>query len=165
MYNLDSEMVRGGTVCLSKAGLAEGTNANTLKTVAPNGAGVDYCIDGIMYHFTDRDNLVMTACALQTLLYSCLYLVTMNATSLADTVNGLTVVKGTQRLTADVTSGKHPLFWPQPTAVTECPIGGFRIDTTTVAFTSGTTDLAAIVAAGTVTYYDLFSIPTDPITS
>ena len=85
MFNLSSEMVRGGTLCLTKAGLAEGTNANTLKTAAPNGAGTDYCIDGIIYTFTDRDNLVMTACAVQALLTSCLYLVTMNATSLADT--------------------------------------------------------------------------------
>ena len=158
-------MVRGGTVCLSKAGLAEGTNANTLKTAAPNGAGIDYCIDGIMYHFTDRDNLVMTALAIQPDAYSCLYLVTMNATSLADTVNGLTIVKGTQRLTADVISGRYPLHWPQPSAVTECPIGGFRIDTDGVTFTCGTTDLAAVVAAGTVTYYDLFAVPTAPITS
>ena len=164
MYNLDDQAVRGGNICLSKAGLAEGTNANTLKTAAPNGAGVDYCIDGVNYHYADRDNLVMDACVIQPLLYSCLYLVTLNITSLADTVNGLTITKGTQRLTADVSSGRYPLWWPLlPDG--ECPIGAFRIDTTTVTFTCGSTDLAAIVAAGTVTYYDLMSLPTSPITS
>jgi len=159
-----SDLVRGGTCCLSKAGLAEGTNAATLVTAAPNGTGIDYCINAIMYTYTDRDNLVMDACAIQPLLYSCLYLVTLNATSLADTTSGLTIVKGIQRLTADITSGKHVLDWPVP-AENECPIGAFRIDTTTVTFTSGTTDLAAIVAAGTVTYYDLFAVPDTPITS
>jgi len=165
MYNLSSEMVRGGTVCKSKAGLAEGGNAATLLTAAPNGVGIDYCIDGIFYHYTDRDDLVMDACVIQPDLYSCLYLVTLNTTSLTDTVDGLTIVKGIQRLTVDVTSGRYPLHWPQPSAVTECPIGGFRIDNDGVSFTSGTTDLAAVVAAGTVSYYDFYAIPTEPITS
>ena len=51
---------RSGTLCLSKAGLAEGTNAATIKTAAPNGAGIDYAIEGILYHKADGDNVAMT---------------------------------------------------------------------------------------------------------
>ena len=165
MINASSEMIRGGTVCLSQAGLAEGSASATVAIAALNGAGVDYCIDGIMYHYADEASLLLTACTVQPLLYSCLYLLTLNATSEADGTSGGTLTKGTQRLTADITSGKYVLEWPQPPATTECPVGAFRIDTTTVLYTSGTTDHAAIVAAGTVTYYDLFAVPDTPLTS
>ena len=48
MFNL-SELVRGGTVCVTKAGLAEGTNTATLKMAAPNGLGVEYAIGGLRW--------------------------------------------------------------------------------------------------------------------
>lgn len=155
--NLSSEQVRGGTICLGKAGLAEGTNAATLKTVAADGTTfINYAINGILYVKADTDNIAMTALAQQADLTSCLYLVTLTSAGV------LAITKGTERLTADVTSGKYVLEWPKPAADT-CPIGGFRIDNSAGTFTSGTTDLGA----GTVTdtYYDFFAVPDDPITS
>lgn len=146
----------GGTFCLSKAGLAEGTNANTIKTVAPNGAGIDYCIDGLMYHKAEGDNIAMTALAQQADLTSCLYLVQINA---AGTIS---LKKGTERLTADLANDKFALEWPDPDA-SNCPIGGFKVVNSGGTFTSGTTDLGA----GTVTdtFYDFFAIPPAGLTS
>lgn len=154
MFNL-SELVRGGTLCLSKAGLAEGTNANTIKIAAPNGAGVDFAINGLIYHKADTDNIAMTALAEQAALYSCLYLVEL------DTAGTLYIKKGTAVLTASV--GNSPLDWPEPTE-DRCAIGGFRIDTASgYTFTSGTTDLGA--TGITDTYYDFIAVPDTPIVS
>lgn len=156
--NMD-ELIRGGTFCCSKAGLAEGTNANTLKTAAPNGAGTDFCIDGIMYHDVDADNQAMTALAAQAVLTTCIYLVTVNGSA----TPALTITKGTEQLTADLTAGTHTLAWPTPPA-DSCPIGAFKVAcASTATFTSGTTDLSA--ANLTVVYYDLASVPTAPLTS
>jgi len=158
MLNM-SELARGGTKCHGKAGLAEGAGAHTLLILAADGtAFLNYSINGIAYVKADTDNIAMTALVVQPDLYSCLYLVTLNAGG------DLAIVKGVQRLTADVTSGKNPLQWPVPAEDT-CPIGGFRIDTDGITFTSGTTDLAAVAAAGTVTYYDFARVPDTPIVS
>jgi hypothetical protein len=156
-------MVRGGTLCLSKAGLVEGSSANKIQTAAPNGLAIDYCIDGILYYFTDVDDIDMDACVIQPELYSCLYLCTLNADSEGDTTAGMTITKGKQVLTADLTSGEVVLEWPQlPDG--ECPIGAFRIDTASgYTFTSGSTDLSA--TGLTETYYDLVAIPDAPMTS
>jgi hypothetical protein len=152
MFNL-SELVRGGTLCLSKAGLAEGTNSNTIKINAPNGAGIDFAIGGLLYHKADTDNIAMTALAIQPELYSCLYLVEI------DHDGAVALKKGTQVLTADV--GNTPLNWPDPTAGS-CAIGGFRIDCATgYTFTSGSTDLSA--TGLTETYYDFIAVPDSPI--
>jgi hypothetical protein len=149
--------VRGGTMCLSKAGLAEGTNANTIKTAAPNGAGIDFVIDGIAYHLADGDNIAMTALDAQAALTTCLYLVTVNA---AGTV---AMVKGDEVLTASLSGGDAVLRWPEP-AAGYCPIGAIKIATAAATtFTSGTTDLSA--TGITDTYYDLMTIPPQPLTS
>lgn len=155
MNNL-SNGVFGGTLCLSKAGLAEGTNANTIKTAAPNGAGIDFCIDGLMYHKADTDNIAMTALAAQADLTSCLYLVQITS---GGTVS---IKKGTERLTADVANDEYLLEWPQPDA-SNCPIGGFKVVTSGGTFTSGTTDLSD--GAVTDTYYDFFAIPPAGLTA
>jgi hypothetical protein len=154
--NLSGEMVRGGTVCMVKAGLGIGSTPAQLSIAAPNGAGVDYCINGYAYHLADDASVAMSAMAVQADLTSCLYLV------LLDSSGTLTTVKGEEELTADVTSNKNVLAWPQPTEDT-CPIGAFRVDNDGGTFTGGTTSLAA----GTVTdtYYDFFAIPDSPITS
>ena len=39
---------RGGTFCLSNAGLAIGSTASQIAIAAPNGAGVDYCSIGLV---------------------------------------------------------------------------------------------------------------------
>ena len=155
MDNL-SEQVRGGTICLSKAGLAIATTTTKAKTVAPNGAGVDFAIKGILYHLADADNNVVFTAATQAALYSILYLVCITS------ANVITAVPGTAVLTADITSGKSVLNWPAPTANT-CPIGGIRVDAGTSAFVAATTALTG--GTVTVTYYDLFAVPDTPITS
>ena len=154
MYNL-SEAVKGGTVCLSKAGLAVGSAGATVDIAAPNGAGVDFAIDGKIYHKADTANNAITAAAVQAVSSSCLYLVQINASGTVSTV------KGTAVLTANV--GNEPLNWPDP-AADNCPIGAFRIDTdSTHTYTAGTTENGA--AGITDTYYDLFAIPPAPLTA
>jgi len=148
---------RGGTACFSRAGLAEGTNANTIQIAAPNGAGIDYSIDGIGYHKADTDNIAMTALAQQADLTTCLYLVQI------DSGGTVSLVKGDEVLTADLTNGKTALHWPRPDA-SKCPIGAIKVATSGTTFTSGTTDLGA--AGITDSYYDfLGAMPVAPLTS
>jgi len=154
MINL-SEAHRGATMCFSKAGLAEGTNAHTIKTAAPNGAGVDFAINGLLYHLADADNIDPTACDEQAADTTCLYLVTVNAAGTVDTI------KGTEILTATLTAGDGVVHWPEPAANT-CAIGAIKV-VTTAAFTMATTDLGA--GAVTDTYYDFLTIPVEPLTS
>lgn len=148
---------RGGTLCLSKAGLAEGTNANTIKTAAPNGAGTDYCINGLLYHKADTDNIAMTALAAQAALTTCLYLVQANA---AGTIS---MKKGTEVLNTDLAAGNAVLHWPLPDA-SNCALGFIKVKCANAAtFTSGTTDLSATDV--TATYYDVLVPPPAPLTS
>ncbi len=129
-----SELVRGGTFCLSKAGLAVDTDENDLKIAAPNGAGVDYVINGILYHKADTTGIDTNTASIQAASTSCLYLVCL------DSSGTLSIVKGDEVATADITSGKEVLTWPTPTEDT-CCIGAIRIDTATdVTFTMGTDD-------------------------
>lgn len=135
--------------CFSKAGLAEGTNANTIKTAAPNGAGIDYSVNGVLYHKADTDNIAMTACAAQADLSTCYYLITINA---AGTV---VITKGTEKLTDGgvFTADDLPA---QPDD--SCVIGLMKIVTSGGTFTSGTTDLSG--TGVTDTFYDLACYPT-----
>lgn len=155
--NLSGELVRGGTVCMSKAGLAIGTTPEELAFSAPNGAGVDYCINGYSHYLISDVTVAMSAMAVQADETSCLYLV------LLDSSHNLTTVKGKERLTADITSNKYVLEWPQPTEDT-CPIGAFRVDNDGQTYTGATT---ALTPSGTitVTYYDFFAVPSAPLTA
>lgn len=148
----------GATMCFSKAGLDEGTNAGTFKTAAPNGAGIDYAIAGLAYHKADGDNIAMTAHAAQAALTKCLYLVQINAAGTFSTK------KGVEELTADLTAGKRVLHWPQPDSG-NCPVGGFKVALANAAtFTAGTTDFSATDV--TVTDYDFAGgMPNAPLTS
>lgn len=141
----DTLAFSGQTGCFAKAGLAEGTNAATIKTAAPNGAGIDYAIDGIAYHKADTDNIAVTAHAQQAVSTSCLYLVQI------DSAGTISTKKGNEELTADLGINKS-LQWPFPDDG-KCPIGGYKValDASTT-FTNGTTDLGA--AGVTDTYYD-----------
>lgn len=127
------------TACLSKAGLAEGTNAATIQIAAPNGAGIDFAIGGVLYHKADTDNIALTAAAAQADGTTCWYLICINA---AGTVSS---VKGTDD--GDI---------PEPTSGT-CPIGAIKVVTDGGTFTAGTTDLGD--AAVTDTYYDFMHVP------
>jgi hypothetical protein len=122
-----------GTRCMDSAGLAEGTNANTLKTAR----AISYMIDGQLYYKGATDNIAMTACAAQADGTTCLYLVTINASG---TVK---VTKGTDDVTTALPACPED----------ECPIGAFKIVTDGATFTSGTDDLGG--ASFTDTYADI----------
>jgi len=148
---------RNATMCFSKAGLAEGTNANTIKIAAPNGAGVDYSIKGIMYHAADADNIAMTALAQQAVLTTCLYLVCL------DSSGNLSITKGTEVLKAKYDAGDAVLDWPV-VPDNKCAIGAFKIDlASTATFTCGSVDLGA--ANVTDTYFDLSTVPSIPLSA
>lgn len=149
---------RGATACFAKAGLAEGTNANTIKINAPNGAGIDFAINGIAYHKADTDNIAVTAHSVQAVSTKCLYLVQIDSSGTVSTK------KGTEVLTADLTAGTTVLQWPTPDA-NKCPIGAYKIETDgSTTFTNNTTDLGA--AGITDTYYDFAGgMPNAPLTA
>jgi hypothetical protein len=136
MYNLSNNA--GFTGVLSKAGLAEGTNSATIAIAAPNGAGVDFAIDGIAYHKADADNIAMTALAVQAANTTCLYLVQINAAGTVSIKKGVAVANGSD----------DALVWPQPDAA-NCALGGFKVVNAGSSFTSGTTDLGSLE-----TWYD-----------
>lgn len=157
MSNNLTEPRRGGTFCLSKAGLAEGTNSATIKIAAPNGAGVDFAIDGVLYHKADADNIAMTALAEQADDTSCLYLVQINSSGT------VSMKKGTEVTTTDLTTGDSVLEWPTPDSG-NCAIGGIKIVMDGGTFTSGTTDITGGTGV-TETFYDFFALPPAPLTS
>ncbi len=148
----------GFTGTVSSAGLAEGTNANTIKIVAPNGAGVDFAINGIGYHKADTDNIAVTAHAVQAVKTKCLYLVQI------DSAGAVSTKKGDEILTADLTAGTKVLQWPRPDA-DRCALGGYKIEgDASTTFTNGTTDLGA--TGITDTHYNFIGgIPSAPLTS
>lgn len=150
-----NERLKGITACLAKAGLAEGTNANTIKTNAPNGAGTDYAINGIGYHKADTDNIAMTALAQQAALTTCLYAVWL------DSAGTVSMTKGTEVLTAKLASDEAVLAIPADQDG-KAMIGLIKIATAAATtFTSGSTDLSA--AGITATYYDTIGGPVRPL--
>ena len=154
--NLNSEP-RNATMCMSKAGLAVGSSGATIDIAAPNGAGVDFCIKGIMYHKADTASIAVTAAAVQAELTSCLYLVCINSAGTVSTVKGDAV------LTADFTSGNAVLRWPDLPA-DKCALGAVKVDCASgYTFTAGTTLLSA--TGITDTYYDFCVIPAAPLSA
>lgn len=155
-FTLDSPF--GATMATNSAGLAEGTNDHTIKTVAADGTTyTNYMINGYLYAKADTDNIAVTACAQQAVSTSCLYLVSINSSGT------VTTTKGDEVATADLTAGTAVLNWPAVPANT-CPLGGFKIATdASTTFTAGTTDHGA--AGITDTYYNFGTVPATPITS
>jgi len=149
---------RGATACFSSAGLAEGTNANTFKINAANGAGIDYAINGLAYHKADTDNIAMTAHGVQAVSTKCLYLVQI------DSAGTVSTKKGTEVSTTALTNGTAVLHWPTPDA-DKCPVGAIKVETDgSTTFTAATTDLGA--AGITDTYYNFAGgMPHEPLTS
>jgi hypothetical protein len=136
-------LLRMLNACFGKAGLAEGTNAATIKTVA----AVDYCIDGLIYTKAITDNIAITAAAVQAISTFCKYLVSVDA---AGTV---TVTKGTEAATS-------ALALVPALPASSAPIGYFEIATDGVTtYTAGTTDNGA--AGITDTYQDMSSVVTN----
>lgn len=148
-----TDRLHGTTAAFSKAGLAEGTNAGTIKTAAPNGAGIDYAINGIGYHKADTDNIAMTALAVQADLYTGTYGIWL------DTSGNVSITKESAVLTADLTNDSA--FPKLPVMLADkCLIGIMKIVTSGGTFTCGTTDLSA--AGVTATFYDCMGGPVRP---
>ena len=119
MINLN-ELARGGTICLSKAGLAIGTTASKAQILtSPVGKGVDYAIKGLLYHKDDADDAILFTGLAQADLTTCLYLVCL------DKDGTVSVVQGTAVLSADLCAGNAVLHWPEPAAL-NCPIGAIN---------------------------------------
>lgn len=157
MSGQDTLMHSGQTACFSRAGLAEGTNANTIQISADNGNGIDYAIHGIAYHKATADNIAVTAHAVQAVSTSCLYLVQV------DSAGTVSTKKGTEQLTASL-GANLAIYWPSPDE-DKCAIGGYKIATSaSVTFTNGSTDLGA--TGITDTFYNFIGgLPNAPQTS
>lgn len=118
---------------LQMCALAEGTAANTLKTVSP----IVFNLNNQQYSKAATDSIAMTACTQQPISSFCYYLVSIN-------VSG----------TVTVTKGTDNTYVLPTTPFGTVPIGAFKIVTDgTHTFTSGTTDLSA--AGITATFYDI----------
>jgi len=143
----------GGTFCLGKAGLTIG---GTDKTGVKIAAAINYAIDGIFYQKAITDNISITAATAQAADTECLYLVQLNS------AGNLSTVKGTEVSSADMAGDVAALKWPEPEE-DNCPVGAFKMTTVGVPFTAGTTALNA--TGCTATYYDLFTVPANPLTS
>ncbi len=139
--------------CYSKAGLAEGTNANTFKIAAPNGAGVDYSIKGVLYHKADTDNLDFstghTALAAS---QQCVFGVFLDSSGNVTTRQGPIKTVG---------EDDKVLAWPVGTDDL-CLIGGIVVETGATTFTAGSTDLGA--ASVTDTYIDCDGLAPQSVT-
>ena len=156
MINLN-ELARGGTICLTKAGLAIGTTASKAKILSsPDGKGVEYAIKGLLYHKDDADDAILFTGLAQADLTTCLYLVCL------DKDGTVSVVQGTAVLSADLCAGNAVLHWPEPAADT-CPIGAIKLAMSGGAFTGAATDLSD--ASVTDIYYDFCLVPEAPLTA
>lgn len=163
---------QGLTVNLAAAGLAEGTNANTIQTAN----NITYTIDGKFYAKSATDNIAISysgpsvyqaaAGGVQAVNGSFtgavggstrLYLIALDASGAASIVPGAIVN------TAELTAGRVALQFPDaPKGV--CPIGALRVALTAgTTFAPGSTDLSA--SGVTATFIDLADVPASPLTA
>ena len=158
MKNMNDGL-RGGTMCLSKAGLAIGDGAKTGPAiVSVVGAGIDFMIDGLLYNKGDAATVLpLTAATVQPADTTCLYLMQI------DKDGTVTSAQGEPVLNTLLAAGAKRLLWPEVDADTKCPFGAVKVKTVAVTFTPGTT---ALDASGiTETYYDLAMVPTKGLAS
>jgi hypothetical protein len=144
---------RGGTICLGCAGLGIDASA---KADAETLADFPYAINGLTYTLTSGDGDVKLDDNTVAAGYTALFLVLVNASGT------ITVVKSDEVDNDELTAGSAVIHWPEPT-VNTCPIGAIKIKNASASvFTGGTTLLDA--ASITTTFYNLFSVPTNPLT-
>lgn len=117
-------------------GLAEGTNAHTLKIASD----CTYVIGATDYIKEAIDNVAMTICSEQPVSTYCYYLIS------ADTTGAITVTKGTDSATAPGAALAMPAL-----PANSAPLGTILIQTdASHTFTSGTTDLSAAGITATI---------------
>ena len=134
----DFNLIRTGLLngTFMACGLAEGTNANTIKFAN----AFSFSIAGQLYLKAITDNIAMTAAAEQAISTFCMYLVTL------DSGGTVTITKGTELGTDTAVLPARP--------ANQSVVAAFKIATDgATTFTSGTTDLGAVGI--TETYYDL----------
>ena len=165
-------MNSGATLCLASAGLAEGTNANTIQ-IANN---VTYTVDGRFYAKSATDNIAISYAGASVYQAAAGGVQAINGTFTGG-VNGSTrlyligldasgavsIAPGAIVDTAELTAGRVGLQFPDAPAGV-CPIGALRIALTAgTAFTPGATDVSA--SGVTDTFYNLADMPANPLTS
>lgn len=163
---------RGLTLALNSGGLAEGTNANTIKTVAD----ISYVIDGRFYSKSTTDNIAISYSGPTVYQAAAGGIQSVNG-GFTGGVNGSTriygiflnaagdvsILPGPIVDSAELAAGRVSLQWPDAPAGV-CPIGGMRIALTAgTTFTPGSTDLSA--TGVTDTFYNLADMPANPLTA
>lgn len=163
---------QGLTIALASAGLAEGTNANTIKTTAD----ITYTIDGRFYAKATTDNIAISYSGPSVYQAAAGGIQNVNG-AFTGGVNGSTriygiflnaagavsILPGPIVDSAELAAGRVSLQWPDvPVGV--CPIGALRIALTAgTTYTPGSVDLSA--SGVTATFYNLADMPANPLTA
>jgi len=148
-FNLNG--ARGGSMCMTAGGVAEGTNSATIQLAV----AIDFAIDGVISEKAITDNLAITAATEQAVSTKCCYLAYINAAGTVATLKGSEI--------AVSANADDFVFWP------ECPdgfaaFGGFTIVTdATHTYTAGTTDNSA--TGITDVYFDMMQVPVEPLSA
>lgn len=165
-------LTQGATLALAAAGLAEGTNANTIKTVNT----VPFVIDGRFYSKSATDNIAISYSGATVYQAAAGGVQAINGSFIGG-VNGSTriygiflnasgavsILPGQIVDSVDLAAGRAALPFPDAPAGV-CPIGALRVALTAgTAFTPGATDLSASGVTGT--FYDLADMPANPLTA
>ena len=163
---------QGLTVALNSGGLAEGTNANTIKTTAD----INYTIDGRFYAKSTTDNIAISYSGASVYQAAAGGVQAINGTFVGgvngstriygiflDTAGAVSLLPGKIVDSAELAAGRAALEFPDaPRGV--CPIGALRIALTAgTTFTPGSVDLSA--TGVTATFYNLADMPSNPLTA
>ena len=163
---------QGLTVALNSGGLAEGTNANTIKTTAD----INYTIDGRFYSKSTTDNIAISYSGATVYQAAAGGIQAVNGAFTGgvngstriygiflDTAGAVSILPGPIVDSAELAAGRVALPFPDaPKGV--CPIGALRVALTAgTTFTPGSTDLSASGVTGT--FYNLADMPATPLTA
>lgn len=154
---MDGNLGSGQTAAVGKAGLAIGSTPAEISIAAPNGAGLDYVINGICYHKADAASAAITAATTQLADTTCHYTIGLNASGTVSSV------KGKEVATADIGVVGGSIQYPRM-GEDICPIGATKVVTDGVTFTAATT--AHDAGSVTTTYEDFaLGMPNSPTSS
>jgi hypothetical protein len=139
-YNI--EQANSGFLSLTAAGLAEGTNANTFKTVNT----LTFTNNGVFKSLAATDNLVFSAGTALANSQACLFAVWVNTSGTVTTTQGPIVAAG------------DPCPVPTQATANVTLVGLIKVTTSSAAtFTPATTDLSA--SGITDVFYDCMVMP------